>query len=125
MIFGLFWTACKKEVDPRVPPEVSFIEGSNYLSYDTTAAPLDSFLVGVKVVKTEDPLKSLNVSVARNGASETETFYNEVIEGAEQGGFERSLHIQCGVETGDEKWIFSVVDRDGNITQKEFHITVK
>jgi hypothetical protein len=92
---------------------------------NVTAAPGDTLLVGVKATLTEDPLKSLNVSFAYDGASTTETYYNEVLNESDYNGFSRDVELIMRDTTGSEKWVFSIVDRDGNITQKIMRITVQ
>lgn len=123
---ALLMVACKKEVDAHIPPDVQWIQTAGHTYGDNvTAAPGDTLLVGVKATLTEDPLKSLNVSVAYDGSNSTETFYNEVLQESDYNGFSRDVQIIMRDTTGTEKWIFSIVDRDGNITQKKMNITVQ
>lgn len=116
--------SCKKNVDPHIPPDVVFNTGAGYVYADGSAGLNDTLLVELTATKTEDDLKSFNVSVAYDGASTTTTFYNEIIEAAEYTGFTRQVEIITRNQAGTEEWIFSVVDRDGNITQKSFTLTV-
>lgn len=117
--------ACKKKKDPHVPPDVKFKTGGNYVSGDVTKAQGDSILVGVVVTKTEDDLKSYNVSYAYDGAGTTTTFYNYLMNSSEYNVYSKDLYLHLRNQAGSERWVFSIVDRDGNITQKTITVTVQ
>ncbi len=117
--------ACKKEKDAHVPPDVVFKTGANYLSADGTVAKNDTFTVGIVATKTEDDLKSYNVSYAYDGASGTTTFYNYYMQASEYTGYSKDVDIITRNQAGSERWVFSIVDRDGNITQKTLNLTVQ
>ena len=119
------FSACKKETDPRIPPDVRFKSGTPYLSGDTSVHKLDSLIVGVKATKTEDDLKTFNVSVSYDGRTDTETKFNEVLAVGQRESYEKDFWIHARDTSGSEEWIFSVVDRDGNITQKKILLTVQ
>jgi hypothetical protein len=92
---------------------------------DTIVGLQDTLTVGIIATKTEDDLKSYNVSTAYDGASTTTTFYNYLVTEAEYTGLNKDVQIITRNQAGSEKWIFSIVDRDGNITQKFFTLTVQ
>lgn len=123
LIVGI--TACKKKTDPHVPPTVAFKNTTNYVYKDTIVGLQDTLTVGIIATKTEDDLKSYNVSTAYDGASTTTTFYNYLVTEAEYTGLNKDVQIITRNQAGSEKWIFSIVDRDGNITQKFFTLTVQ
>ncbi|MCB0808833.1 MAG: hypothetical protein R2810_16025 [Flavobacteriales bacterium] len=112
---------CKKETDPRVPPSMSFRTGSGYTSGNDTVPPADTLLIGVVIDKTEDPLIALNVSVAYDGAGSS-TVENLSISGEH---VEHDQQVITRAEAGSEEWIFSVTDRDGNITTRSLTLTVQ
>lgn len=121
--FGL--TSCKKNVDPHIPPDVTFNSSPGYLSGDAVVGLEDTLTTEMTATKTEDDLKSYNISVAYDGATATTTFFNYAVDASEYGGFTKTVNIITRNTPGSEKWVFSVVDRDGNITQNEFILTVE
>lgn len=119
-------TGCKKkEVDAHIPPDVVFKTGATYLSGDATVGMQDTLLVGIVVTKTEDDLKSYNVSYAFDGATSTTTFYNYLMESSEFESYSKDVEIITRNQAGTEKWYFTIVDRDGNMTQKTITLTVQ
>lgn len=117
--------ACNKNVDPHIPPAVAFTTSAPFLYSDSTVSTGDTLKTELTATKTEDDLKSYNISVAYDGASTTSTFYNYLVESSEYEGFTQRVDIITRNVAGTEKWIFSVVDRDGNITQKQILLTVE
>ena len=57
---SLFCACCEK--DKHVPPDVSLKTGNGYTSADATVAPNTAVTVGFVANKTEDELKTFNVS---------------------------------------------------------------
>lgn len=117
----LFAGGCKKETDPRVHPDMVFKTGAGYTSADDTVGTSDSLRIGVIITKTEDPLIALNVSVAYDGGGGS-TVHNQSISGEH---VEYDHELVTRDQTGVEEWIFSVTDRDGNITTKSIKLTVQ
>ncbi len=121
VLTGALAGGCKKETDPRVPPSMSFKTGSGYTSANDTVGQADTLLIGVVIDRTEDPLISLNVSVAYDGGGST-TVHNIDLSGEH---VEHDEQVITRAQAGSEKWIFSVVDRDGNITTRSLLLTVQ
>ncbi|MEN9999072.1 MAG: hypothetical protein RI922_2062 [Bacteroidota bacterium] len=119
------FTSCKKKNDPHVPPSVEFKTSLGYCYKDTVVGLQDTLNVGIVATKTEDDLKSYNVSYSYDGATTTSTFYNYLATETEYTGLNKDVQIITRNQAGSEKWIFSIVDRDGNITQKQFTLTVQ
>lgn len=117
--------SCNKEKDARIPPDVKFKTGAGYTDKDTTLNKGESIKVGIVATKTEDDLKSYNISYAYDGASTTSTFYNYSLQTSEYNNFAKDTTIVARNVSGTEKWIFTILDRDGNITQKSIVLTVK
>lgn len=118
--------ACKKtKADPHVPPALELKSGGKYTSGDKTVTKQDTILVGVTVSKTEDDLKSYNVSFRYDGATSSTTFYNYNMTTAEFTGYEHDIKLVTRNQAGTEKWIFTILDRDGNVAQKEINLTVQ
>ncbi|MCW3077472.1 MAG: hypothetical protein JWO32_2081 [Bacteroidetes bacterium] len=115
----------KKKVDPHVPPDVTFKTGGKFISGDVTRLKNDTMMVGITATKTEDNLKSYNISVAYDGASTTTTKFNYLMLESEYEWYSHDYQLITRNQTGSERWVFSIVDRDGNITQKTINITVQ
>lgn len=115
----------KKKVDPHVPPDVIFKTGGIYTSSDRTLNRKDTITVGITATKTEDDLKSYNVSYAYDSGATTTTFYNYLLTTDEATGYSHDIQIIARNQVGTERWVFSIVDRDGNLTQKTIILTVQ
>ena len=115
----------KKKVDKHIPPDVSFKTAAKFITGDCTLAKKDTVWVGIIATKTEDDLKSYNASYAYDGATTTTTFFNYYLVASEYAYYAKDLQIITRNQAGSERWVFSVVDRDGNITQKTINITVQ
>jgi len=129
MLFALFCltllAACKKEVDPHIPPDVVFKTTTGYTYADASLGLQDTILVGITATKTEDDMKSYNVSYAYDGATTTTTFYNYLLDATEYTSYTHDIQLVTRNQAGTERWVFSIVDRDGNITQKTINLTVQ
>ena len=118
---SLSFSACKK--DEREPPEVAFKTTSGYTFANATVGQGDSLMVGITATKTEDELLTYNVSYAYDGASTTTTSQSfSIPDGATT--YDKDVTIVTRNQAGSERWVFTVTDRDGNITSKEFTLTV-
>ena len=121
----LSFSCKKKKADPHVPPDVSLKSGGAYTDADKTVNRKDTILVGISATKTEDNLKSYNVSYYYDGNTVSTTFYNYLLTTDEANSYSKDIKIGTRNQAGSEKWVFSIVDRDGNITQKTIVLTVK
>lgn len=117
------FVSCKK--DEHVPPDVQFKTGAGYTSGDATVGLADSVLVGIIATKTEDELKTFNVSYAYDGATTTTTAYNLPLSGSQEESFSTDYWVVTRNQAGTEKWSFTITDRDGNITTKSLTLTVQ
>ena len=125
LVMVLLMTSCKKDKDPRIPPDMVFKTGSGYISADAVVNLQDTLTVGIIATKTEDDLKSFNVSYAYDGSATTTTFYNYYLQSSEINSYSHDVQIITRNQAGSERWVFSIVDRDGNITQKSITLTVQ
>lgn len=118
--------ACgKKKVDPHIPPAVQLKESTNYIFADKVVGKNDTLLVGLIAEKTEDDLKTFNVSYRYDGNPVSSTFYNYVMTVAENSYYEKDVQIITRATGGTEQWLFTIVDRDGNMSQKVINLTVQ
>jgi hypothetical protein len=119
-------SSCKKNKDAHVPPDLAFQTGGNYTSADRTITHGDSILVGVRITKKEDDLRTLNISYAYDGGSSiTWSPGSHTMTTAEYTGYNNDYWIVTRNQAGTEKWIFTVTDRDGNLAQKSITLTVQ
>jgi len=125
LVVTIFISCQKKKTDPHVPPDVTLKIGNNFITSDCTLGKQDTVWVGITATKTEDDLKSYNVSFAYDGVATTTTFYNYLMNANELNGYSKDIQIITRNQNGSERWVFSIVDRDGNITQKTIKITVQ
>lgn len=116
-------TACKK--DPHKQPKIIFKTGSGYTSADATVSKNSGVLAGIIADKTEDDLKTLNVSYAFDGAAATTTKDNFTLSSGESKHYEKDYTITTRNQAGSEKWFFSITDRDGNIANISLMLTVQ
>ncbi|MBA2611936.1 MAG: hypothetical protein H0U95_08200 [Bacteroidetes bacterium] len=126
LLIAVIFVSCKKKkTDAHVPPDLVFKTGGIYTSGDRTLNKKDTITVGITATKTEDDLKSYNVSYTYDGNTTSTTFYNNVLTTAEAGSYSNDIKIICRNQAGTEHWIFTIIDRDGNITQKTIVLTVQ
>lgn len=119
-------SSCKKEeVDPHVPPALEFKTGAGYTSADATVGMQDTLVIGITASITEDELMSFNVSYDYDASGSTTTFYNYALSASETQSYSHDTQIVTRNQAGTEEWIFTIVDRDGNITSKSITLTVQ
>ncbi|MEO8149195.1 MAG: hypothetical protein ABI723_16230 [Bacteroidia bacterium] len=118
------FTSCKKENDAHTPPTVVFKTTAGYLSANDTVSMSDTLLVGIIADKTEDDMKTFNVSYAYDGAATTTTKDNFTLTTAEENHYEKDYTIITRNVAGSERWVFTITDRDGNITSLTITLTV-
>jgi hypothetical protein len=116
--------SCKKNTDAHIPPDMAFKTGGTYVSASLTKPQGDSINVGIIITKTEDDLRTFNISYAYDGATSTTTHYNYVMAASEYTGYNHDFWLHMRNQAGTERWVFTVTDRDGNLTQKELTVTV-
>ncbi len=115
--------SCEK--DKRVPPDLSFRTGTNFISRDTTVGKDTEVVVGVIAQMTEDFLKTFSVSHAYDNNATTTTDTTIALGNTSNAHYETFYPIQTRNQAGTEKWIFTITDMDGNIAQKQIVLTVQ
>jgi hypothetical protein len=123
LAFGLFLSSCEK--DKHIPPDVSLKTGATYVSADATVPKDTTITIGFVAEKTEDELKTFNISYAYDGAGTTTTAETFTLSSSEEEHYEKAYTITTRDVAGIEKWIFTITDRDGNIAQKQIVLTVQ
>lgn len=122
-VFTFIFSSCKK--DEHIPPDISLKTGAGYTSGDATVGQGEDILVGITGEKKEDDMISFNVSVAYDGASTTNTIQTTNLSGAGQQHFETDVTFTTRAQAGSEKYFFTIIDKDGNIAQKQLVLTVQ
>jgi hypothetical protein len=117
----LIISSCEK--DEHIPPDVSLKTGAGYISADAIVPTDTTITVGFVADKTEDELKTFNVSYAYDGATTTTTAETFTLSGDEEEHYEKDYTITTRDVAGTERWIFTITDRDGNIAQEEIVLT--
>jgi hypothetical protein len=123
VVFFVLAISCDKEAE--IPPTLELKTGMGYTSQDATIAKDSTITVGIVATKTEDDLKTYNVSVAYDGASTTTSIQNYTIAAAEKSLYEKNVTFTVRDQAGTEKYYFTITDVDGNIVQKILTFTVE
>lgn len=119
-VLAVLFASC----DEHKPPNVSFKTGGSYTSGNATVAKGASVTVGIIADKTEDELKTYNISYAFDGASSTTTKETFTLSDSEASHYEKDYTFTARNQAGSEKWYFTITDRDGNIAKLELTLTV-
>lgn len=121
-IFGI--NSCEK--DKGLLPNIAFKTGATYTSANTTIAKNTAFTVGIDASKSEgkDVLKTFNASVSYDGSATTTSFYNEILTSAQGDSYTKDLALTTRNQSGTEKWIFTVTNRDGLVNSVTLTVTV-
>jgi hypothetical protein len=118
----IFFASCEKEAE--IPPKIQFKTDTGYLSADGKVAKGANLKAGISITKVEDELKTLNVSVAYDGATNTETKQKIDISG-DPDNFSKDIEFTSRNQAGSEKWYFTVTDSDGNTAQVSLNLNVE
>ncbi len=118
--------ACNKEEDKMILPKIEFKTSAGYTYQDTAVTKGSTLVAGIIAEKTEDKdvLKTFDVSVSYNGGAAS-SVHNELLTGSEGDYFSTDYTIVTKDEPGTEKWIFTVINRDGLINSVSFTVTVQ
>ena len=117
---------CKKEEEEaEIPPTLELKTGAGYTSADATVAKGAPVKIGITAKKTEDDLKSFNLSYAFDGGTATTSKQTIDIPAASVTQYDLDVTIVTRNQAGTEKWYFTITDVDGNIVQKTVTLTVK
>lgn len=120
----LFVSSCDK--DEGKSPNIAFKTGANYTSASKIVALGDSVLVGISASKSEDKdvLKTFDVSRSYDGGANVSVL-NQTLTGAEADAFEGDITITARNTPGTEKYLFTVINRDGLKNTIDLTLTVQ
>jgi hypothetical protein len=123
LLFLLFCISCENEQEPSA--SIEFKTGTGYTYQDATISRGSSITVGIVADKTENNLKTYNVSVSYDGALNTITVQNFTISSDENTHSDKDVNFTVRNHTGTEKYYFTIVDVDGNLVQKMLTFTIE
>lgn len=117
-------SACEK--DEGKLPAISFKTTAGYTSADMVVAQNTSILVGIDAAKTEDKdvLKTFDASQSFDGGTLT-SFINESLTGIQGDNYSRDINITTRNQAGTERYVFTVINRDGLVNSVELTLTVQ
>lgn len=119
--------SCKKEEDdPGTLPQITLDNTAGYLSKDTTIAKGTTVKVGVRAAKTEanDVLIKFTESVAYDGKADS-TILNATLSGSEGDAYANDINISTRNLPGEERYTFTIVNRDGLVNTVSLTLTVQ
>jgi hypothetical protein len=119
----ILFISCDRE--PEIPPTLELKTGTGYTSQDAIISKDSTLTVGIIATKTEDDLKTYNVSVSYDGASSTFTVENFTLTSGEKSHYDKDVTFTVRDLAGLEKYYFTITDVDGNIVQKSLSFTVE
>lgn len=122
---AILFTACEKEEDEGLLPNISFKTGGSYVSKDTTVAPSTTLLTGINASKTEDKDVLKVFSVTRTISGTDSTIVTENLSGAQGDSYSRDVTLTTRAVAGSEKYTYSISNRDGLVNTVTLTVTVQ
>ncbi|TND08021.1 MAG: hypothetical protein FD123_2704 [Bacteroidetes bacterium] len=119
----LLFFSCKKE-QPEIP-KIAFKSASGLISADAIVAMGDTVYVTILADKTDFDLHLFYVGYAYDGVSLPTTDFQDFASPAEFSHMEKNYRIITRNRPGNERWVFSVNDSEGQIAEKEINLRVQ
>lgn len=115
MAGAMVFTSCKKDEDePTVDltPSLTFIGGAGYTDADATMAPSSTFKVGINAAaNTNSNSKIASFKVVRTFNNVATDVFEDM--SINESTFTWEQDLIANAVAGDERWTFTVVDKDG------------
>lgn len=108
--------------DDPVPPSIDFKGGNDFVSTDVTLEPSTDFKVGITATAGDKNLSSFTVTRCCLNNETTTVVPDSSISGD---NFEFESTYTTSPEEIDEKWEFTVTDKDGETASVSFTITTR
>ncbi|MCB9046231.1 MAG: hypothetical protein H6550_08830 [Chitinophagales bacterium] len=123
--FTLSLSSCKKDEDEGLLPQISFITDNGYTSKDANMATSTDFKIGIKAAKSEDKdvLTKFTITKSTDGGADN-TVFTKDLSGDEANSYSYDYAGTTMDKAGNEKYTFTVVNRDGLINKASLVITV-
>lgn len=119
-------SSCKKDDDDPTPvdlsPVMTFIGGAGYTDSDAEMAPSSAFKVGINAsenLTSKSDIKSYVVVRTFNNTPTT-VFEDDDINEA---NYSKELDLIANTQAGEERWTFTITDKDGQNKQLSIVIT--
>lgn len=127
-LFSATLCACKKdkeEEDEGLLPQISFKTGSGYTSQDATMDQNTAFKIGINATKSEDKdvLTKFTITRSVDGGTAS-TVYNEDLSGGNGDSYSYDYTGTTMQKSGNEKYTFTVVNRDGLVNSVTLVLTI-
>lgn len=126
--FMFVFSSCDKEEDEGILPNITLLHGPNYVWSDQTVSMDSALTAGITASKTEDKdvLKTFNVDVFYDGhTSADSTLVNVSLTGDQGDNYTADVPIHTRSVAGTEKYVFTVINRDGLKNSVSFTLTVQ
>ena len=118
----LLW-GCKKDSSPTLP-KLTLKTGAGYTYTNGTIGKAATFKVGFVAEKTKNNLLAYIIDYSLDGGPVINSG-NGPVTAAGTANFESDFNLITRNQAGTEKWIFRISDSEGNLTSKEFTLTVQ
>ncbi len=124
---GLIFTACTEDEDPiDETPTMNFKGGEfqpgiDFVDGDVTLPANSKFYVGI-TAQTNSGRELETIEVTSKFENENPVLYQEDIN---DNSYDANLEFDTNMGIGDEDWIFTIEDKDGNAKQLSFTITTE
>jgi len=123
---AMIFTACKKDDDDTPvdqTPVLTFIGGAGYTSADVVLKPGSIFKVGINASENATSKKNIETFKVVRTFDNTPTTVFEDDNIGEQTYLWEDDSLYAHTETGEERWTFTVTDKDGYTKDLSFIIT--
>jgi len=127
LVAGLIFTSCSDEEDPiDETPTVNFKGGEfspgvDYTDGDVTLPTDSNFIVGI-VAKSNSGKDLATIEVTSKFENENPVLYEADINAST---YDENLVFPTNANVGEEDWIFTIEDKDGNKKQLSFTVTTE
>lgn len=120
----VLFSACDPDDDdlPEVNPTIVFVSDTGYTYQSDTVPTEDTLRVGVVINKGDDALNTFMLQVSYDGSS-TATTTDSLPIGSDTFEFDKTLITRT--QAGVERWVFVVVENDGDVIKRALTFTVE
>lgn len=123
---AMVFTSCKKDDDDPEPvdltPVLTFIGGAGYTDGDASLDPSSTFKVGINASENATSKSDIKkFEVVRTFNNVPSTVYTD--DDINEANYTWEQDLISNTQTGDERWTFTVTDKDGLKKELSFVIT--
>ncbi len=120
-----FLSSCSKGEDDNInlKPNINFVGGEDFISSDVTLNVGQQFKAGINASENSNSNKKLeNFKITRTFKNVPQTVLDSSIN---ESNFSINIIATSNPQVGDERWVFSVTDKDGQENDVSFTITTQ